>query len=56
MSVQGSDIMKKVTAKKVLSVTGNVLLWIIVHAFCGAIWLICGVGEFLLDFLMPWRR
>ena len=47
--------MKKVTAKKVFSVTGSVLLWIIVHAFCGAIWLIGNVLCFIGDVLMPWR-
>lgn len=46
--------MKKGTIKKVFVTTGRVLWWILVHAFCGVLWLIGAIFTLLGTILVPW--
>ncbi len=46
--------MKKVTVKSVFVTTGRVLWWILVHAFCGALWLIGAILTLIGTILVPW--
>ena len=48
------ETMKKVTVKSVFVATGRVLWWILVHAFCGALWLIGAILTLIGTILVPW--
>ena len=47
--------MKMVTVKNVFVTIGRVLWWILVHAFCGLLWLIGAIFSFLGNVLIPWH-
>ena len=46
--------MKKITVKSVFVTTGRVLWWILVHALCGALWLIGAILTLIGTILVPW--